>query len=47
MKLIRFGPAGHEKPGVVVENGVIKDVSGWIDDYDQASFSGDGLETLE
>ena len=47
MKLIRFGPEGHEKPGVLVEKGVIKDVSGWIDDYDQEFFSGDGLETLE
>jgi len=47
MKLIRFGPEGHEKPGVLVEEGVIKDVSGWIDDYDQDFFSGDGLETLE
>jgi len=47
MKLIRFGPEGHEKPGVIVEDGIIKDVSGWIDDYDQDFFSGDGLETLE
>lgn len=47
MKLIRFGSEGHGKPGVLVEKGVIKDVSGWIDDYDQDFFSGDGLETLE
>jgi 2-keto-4-pentenoate hydratase/2-oxohepta-3-ene-1,7-dioic acid hydratase in catechol pathway len=47
MKLIRFGPEGHEKPGVLVEKGIIKDVSGWIDDYDQEFFSSDGLETLE
>jgi 2-keto-4-pentenoate hydratase/2-oxohepta-3-ene-1,7-dioic acid hydratase in catechol pathway len=47
VKLIRFGSKGHEKPGVIVEDGIIKDVSGWIDDYDQDFFSGDGLETLE
>lgn len=46
MKLIRFGPEGREKPGVVLENGVIKDASGWIDDYDREFFSGEGLETL-
>jgi len=47
MKLIRFGPKGKEKPGVVLENGIIKDASGWIDDYDEEFFSNDGLETLK
>ena len=47
MKLIRFGPKGKEKPGVVQENGIIKDASGWIDDYDGDFFAGDGLETLK
>ncbi len=33
MKLLRFGPAGHEKkPGVLDANGVIRDLSGVIDD---------------
>ncbi|WP_035052129.1 fumarylacetoacetate hydrolase family protein [Andreprevotia chitinilytica] len=32
MKLLRFGPAGHEKPGLLDANGVIRDLSSVIDD---------------
>lgn len=32
MKLIRFGPAGHEKPGALDASGHIRDLSGEIDD---------------
>jgi len=47
VKLIRFGPNGKERPGVVLEDGIIKDVSGWIDEYDRSFFGGNGLEVLE
>jgi 2-keto-4-pentenoate hydratase/2-oxohepta-3-ene-1,7-dioic acid hydratase in catechol pathway len=46
MKLIRFGAAGQEKPGVMV-NDTCYDVSAWISDYDEAFFEQDGLARLE
>jgi 2-keto-4-pentenoate hydratase/2-oxohepta-3-ene-1,7-dioic acid hydratase in catechol pathway len=45
MKLIRFGTAGGEKPGILF-NDCIYDVSEWVRDYDENFFSGDGLERL-
>jgi len=47
MKLIRFGTAGAEKPGVQLEDGTRIDVSGFGQDYNEAFFGGDGLEQLE
>ena len=32
MKLLRFGPVGQEKPGLMDESGVIRDLSAHIDD---------------
>ncbi|WP_432261053.1 ureidoglycolate lyase [Cupriavidus sp. TMH.W2] len=32
MKLLRFGPKGQEKPGVIDADGVIRDLSGVVDD---------------
>ena len=32
MKLLRFGPTGREKPGLLDKDGVIRDLSGVIDD---------------
>jgi len=46
MKLIRFGIAGAEKPGVQLENGSRIDVSGFGEDYTEAFFGGDGIERL-
>jgi 2,4-didehydro-3-deoxy-L-rhamnonate hydrolase len=46
MKLIRFGEAGKEKPGVLINNTCF-DVSAWFDDYDEQFFENDGLEKLE
>lgn len=46
MKLIRFGEAGKEKPGVHV-NGNNYDVSGFIKDYDEFFFSHGGVAHLE
>ena len=45
MKLIRFGEAGKEKPGVVIKDEPY-DVSGFIKDYDEAFFANGGLQHL-
>jgi 2-keto-4-pentenoate hydratase/2-oxohepta-3-ene-1,7-dioic acid hydratase in catechol pathway len=46
MKLIRFGPAGAERPGLLLANGRRIDASAFGRDYDEAFFGGDGLERL-
>ncbi|MGD0568592.1 MAG: fumarylacetoacetate hydrolase family protein [Candidatus Sulfotelmatobacter sp.] len=46
MKLIRFGEAGKEKPGVLLKDGSRMDASGFGSDYDEAFFEGGGLERL-
>ena len=46
MKLIRFGAAGDEKPGLQLEDGRRIDVSAFGSDYDEKFFGGDGLERL-
>jgi len=46
MKLIRFGDAGKEKPGVII-NDIWYDVSEYIDDYDETFFETDGLSLLK
>jgi 2-keto-4-pentenoate hydratase/2-oxohepta-3-ene-1,7-dioic acid hydratase in catechol pathway len=45
MKLIRFGAAGKEKPGVHID-GTDYDVSGFIKDYDELFFANGGLPHL-
>jgi 2-keto-4-pentenoate hydratase/2-oxohepta-3-ene-1,7-dioic acid hydratase in catechol pathway len=45
MKLLRVGPAGAEQPAVLVD-GIIRDVSAEVADYDAAFFAGGGLERL-
>ncbi len=45
MKLIRFGEAGKEKPGVHI-NGNNYDVSGFIKDYDEMFFANGGIQHL-
>ncbi len=47
MKLIRFGPLGTEKPGLLLENGSRIDASGFVNDYDESFFATDGLTRLE
>ena len=47
MKLIRFGAAGEEKPGVQLENGQRIDVSTFTTDYDERYFETNGIERLE
>ena len=46
MKLIRFGDAGKEKPGVII-NDVWYDVSEHINDYDEKFFENDGISLLK
>ncbi len=45
MKLIRFGTLNKEKPGVCID-GINYDVSGFINDYDNAFFGNGGLPHL-
>jgi len=47
MKLIRFGEPGREKPGLISSDGRLRiDVSGIVEDYDEAFFANDGLARL-
>ncbi|MCU0883419.1 MAG: fumarylacetoacetate hydrolase family protein [Beijerinckiaceae bacterium] len=46
MKLVRFGAAGREKPGLVDSDGVIRDLSGVIDELGGASLTTKGLARL-
>lgn len=45
MKLIRFGEAGKEKPGILVNENYY-DASGFFYDYDEDFFAGGGLQQL-
>jgi 2-keto-4-pentenoate hydratase/2-oxohepta-3-ene-1,7-dioic acid hydratase in catechol pathway len=40
MKLVRFGPVGHEKPGILDADGGIRDLSAHVADLDGATLSG-------
>ena len=46
MKLIRFGDAGRERPGLQLAGGERVDASAVTRDYDERFFSEDGLATL-
>ncbi|OLC82001.1 MAG: ureidoglycolate lyase [Acidobacteria bacterium 13_1_40CM_4_65_8] len=46
MKLIRFGEAGRERPGIQLQDGTRVDASGFSADYDETFFGGDGLQRL-
>lgn len=46
MKLLRFGPPGAEKPGLLDEGGTLRDLSGVVDDIAGATLSPEGLEAL-
>ena len=46
MKLLRFGNSGQEKPGIIDNDGNIRDLSGVIDDIDGSSVSPDGLNKI-
>ncbi|MBB3330984.1 2,4-diketo-3-deoxy-L-fuconate hydrolase [Halomonas campaniensis] len=46
MKLLRFGPPGHEKPGLLDADGVIRDLSAHLPDLDGRHLSRDLLARL-
>ncbi len=46
MKLVRFGPPGDERSGIVDVDGVVKDVSAHIRDFDHEFFESGGLAEL-
>jgi 2-keto-4-pentenoate hydratase/2-oxohepta-3-ene-1,7-dioic acid hydratase in catechol pathway len=46
MRLIRCGPSGQERPGLLLADGTRIDASGFGSDYNEAFFGGDGLERL-
>lgn len=46
MKLLRYGPAGHEKPGLLAGDGTIRDLSGVVPDIAGAVLAPDSLARL-
>jgi 2-keto-4-pentenoate hydratase/2-oxohepta-3-ene-1,7-dioic acid hydratase in catechol pathway len=46
MKLLRYGPAGQEKPGLVDHGGTIRDLSGIVGDLDGAALAPAVLDRL-
>jgi len=46
LRLLRFGPAGEEKPGLLDSQGQIRDLSGHIEDITPDLLSDEGLERL-
>ena len=46
MKLIRFGPPGAEKPGLILSDGARVDASAFGSDWDEAFLGGEGLARL-
>ena len=46
MKLVRFGPPGQEKPGIVDADGTIRDLSGVVPDIGGETLSRKGLDRL-
>jgi 2-keto-4-pentenoate hydratase/2-oxohepta-3-ene-1,7-dioic acid hydratase in catechol pathway len=47
MKLVRFGPAGKEKPGIIGEDGKIRDISRVVKDIDGAMLASGGLAKIK
>jgi 2-keto-4-pentenoate hydratase/2-oxohepta-3-ene-1,7-dioic acid hydratase in catechol pathway len=46
MKLLRFGPQGQEKPGLLDAHGVVRDLSGHVADLSGAVLDPEGLARL-
>lgn len=47
MKLLRYGPAGQEKPGMLDADGTIRDLSGEIDDLGGATVAPEVIKRLQ
>lgn len=46
MKLVRHGPKGNERPGIVDAEGNVRDLSGRSEDFGPVFFAGGGLQRL-
>ncbi|MEM6659642.1 MAG: 2-hydroxyhepta-2,4-diene-1,7-dioate isomerase, partial [Pseudomonadota bacterium] len=46
MKLLRFGPKGQEKPGIVDAQGIVRDLSGIVDDIAGDVLGDQGLAAI-
>ena len=46
MRLIRFGPVGDEKPGILGNNGSRRDLSAHFQDWDTKFFASGGMDRL-
>ena len=46
MRLVRYGEAGSEKPGILDASGAIRDLSGVVKDIDGSTIGPDGLAKL-
>lgn len=46
MKLLRYGPIGHEKPGMLDADGAIRDLSGVVGDIAGAALTPEGIAAL-
>lgn len=46
MKFLRYGPAGKEKPGIIDDNGRIRDLSDQLNDLSDANLDPDRLAAL-
>ena len=47
MKLVRYGPAGREKPGIIDSDGKIRDLSRIVPDIDGAMLADGGLAKIK
>jgi len=47
MKLVRYGEAGKEKPGILDAHGAIRDLSGVVKDIDATTVSPEGIAKLK
>ncbi len=47
MKLIRYGENGKEKPGIILQDSSRRDVSEFVNDYDESFFENEGIEKLQ
>lgn len=47
MKLVRYGEAGKEKPGVLDAQGAIRDLTGIVKDIDAAALSAEGMAKIK
>ena len=47
MKLVRHGPSGRERPGLMDGQGQVRDLHGVCADFGPSFFAADGIETLK